>query len=88
MITPLYSPNHRGRPAFTLAEIALTLGIFAGTALLTLALFSSVTRNVQRLKEVEASPRPGKKLPPEIRHPQHPLPESDAPAFPPDEQAS
>ncbi len=88
MTPPAYTLNHRFHSAFTLAEIALTLGIFAGTVLLTLALFSSVTRNVQRLKEVEAAPRPGKTLPPAIQHPQHPLPDSDDPVFPPDQQAS
>ncbi|CAN5915444.1 hypothetical protein BH11VER1_BH11VER1_18020 [soil metagenome] len=88
MIPPACFRNLRRRSAFTLAEIALTLGIFAGTALLTLALFSSVTRNIQRLKESEATLRPGKTLNPAIRHPQHPLPDSDDPVFPPDQQAS
>ena len=83
-----YVRSHHLTSAFTLAEIALTLGIFAGTALLALALISSVTGNVQRLKEIEAPLRPGKTLSPAIRHPRHPLPESDESAFPPAQQAS
>lgn len=73
--------------AFTLAEVALTLGIVAGTALATLALFSSVTHNVQRLKEVEAPMRPAKVVNPAIYRPHHPLPDSvESSAWPPDPQ--
>lgn len=64
-------------PAFTLAEIAITLGIVAGTALLVLALFSTLTKSMQRLKEVEAPIRPANTINPAINQPSHPLPDDD-----------
>lgn len=85
---PSASSHKNGFPrAFTLAEIALTLGIVAGTALVTLALFTSVTHQVQRLKEAEAPMRPAKIVNPAIHRPHHPLPDSvESSAWPPDQQ--
>lgn len=77
MTRKTYSLIRGSPPAFTLAEIAITLGIVAGTALLVLALFSTLTKNVQRLKEVEAPPRPAKTINPAINQPNHPLPDDD-----------
>lgn len=71
-----YTPQHVSHPAFTLAEIAITLGIVAGTALLTLALFSTLIKNVQRVKEMDAPLRPAKSLNPAIIKPNHPLPDT------------
>lgn len=86
MIHAAYIRGHESTPAFTLAEIAITLGIVAGTALLTLALLSSLTRNVQRLKEGEAPLRPGKTVNPGIYQPNHPLPDGDELPAPPSVQ--
>lgn len=77
MIRKAHFLKRGSHPAFTLAEIAITLGIVAGTALLVLALFSTLTKNVQRLKEVEAPIRPAKTINPTINQPNHPLPDDD-----------
>ncbi|MEY4483115.1 MAG: hypothetical protein RL693_567 [Verrucomicrobiota bacterium] len=77
MILPAPRRMRESPLAFTLAEIALSLGIVAGTALLALALFSSVSGNIQRLKEEEAPLRPAKTIDPAILRPHHPLPDSD-----------
>lgn len=47
----------RRHPGFTLAEVALTIGIIAGTALVVVGLVVTLTHNVRRLKAPEAKPR-------------------------------
>ncbi len=74
-----HSLTRKSLRGFTLAEIAITLGIVAGTALLILGIFSTVAQNVKRLKEVEAPLRPGLTINPTISHPNHPLPDEGGP---------
>lgn len=45
------------RAGFTLAEVALTIGIVAGTALVVIGMIGTLSDNVRRLKEPEAKPR-------------------------------
>lgn len=42
---------------FTLVEVALTIGIVAGTALVVIGLLGTFNHNVSRIREPQAKPR-------------------------------